>query len=407
MKVLVVTWGWRSHLYPLVPLAWALRSAGHDVVVAGPPDLVGAITDAGLPAVPVGGLLDFAEVAAGQVGPVADGPSVEGADRGGVDGLPPTITADGVAFRYAAAMLPELVDFGRFHRPDLVLHEPGNLAAAVAAAALRVPSVRLLWGPDHGTRLRLDVDAVLGPLVGGLGLGRALDPADVALDGTLTLDPCPPPMQVPLPVTTLPIRFVPYNGTAVLPGWLRRPSQRPLVCLTRGTLMAAMGLDTRFDLVGAVRALAELDVTVVLALSGVDLTGVALPADVRVCTGALALHLLLPRCAAVVHQGGAGTTMTAAACGVPQLVVPAVADQHFNAERVVRTGAGTALPVERAGPGAVRDAVAALLADPGRQAMASELRRRSDARPAPSATVPHLEQLAAEHLRTRRLENTA
>ena len=90
MRVLVVTWGWRSHLYPLVPLAWALRAAGHDVVVAGPPDLVDVITGAGLPAVPVGRLLDFAAVAAGQVGPISD-------DHG-VEGLPPTITAGGVAF---------------------------------------------------------------------------------------------------------------------------------------------------------------------------------------------------------------------------------------------------------------------------------------------------------------------
>ena len=41
-------------------------------------------------------------------------------------------------------------------------------------------------------------------------------------------------------------------------------------------------------------------------------------------TEALPLHLLLPACDAVVHQGGAGTTMTAVACGTPQLVVPDV-----------------------------------------------------------------------------------
>ena len=31
------SWGWRSHFYPLVPLAWALRSAGHEVLVPANP----------------------------------------------------------------------------------------------------------------------------------------------------------------------------------------------------------------------------------------------------------------------------------------------------------------------------------------------------------------------------------
>lgn len=38
---------------------------------------------------------------------------------------------------------------------------------------------------------------------------------------------------------------------------------------------------------------------------------------------------LFPRCAAVVHHGGAGTTATAARAGVPQLVVPHCGDQFY------------------------------------------------------------------------------
>ncbi len=47
---------------------------------------------------------------------------------------------------------------------------------------------------------------------------------------------------------------------------------------------------------------------------------------------------LLPRVAALVHHGGAGTVAAAARAGVPQVVVPFVADQFFWAWRLHRLG---------------------------------------------------------------------
>lgn len=49
---------------------------------------------------------------------------------------------------------------------------------------------------------------------------------------------------------------------------------------------------------------------------------------------------LFPRCAAVVHHGGAGTTHSAARAGVPQIVVPHVLDQYYFAKRVEALGVG-------------------------------------------------------------------
>lgn len=54
-------------------------------------------------------------------------------------------------------------------------------------------------------------------------------------------------------------------------------------------------------------------------------------------------HDLFPRCAAVVHSGGIGTTAQALRAGVPQLIVPFAHDQYDNAARVVRLGVGEAL----------------------------------------------------------------
>lgn len=51
---------------------------------------------------------------------------------------------------------------------------------------------------------------------------------------------------------------------------------------------------------------------------------------------------LFPRCAVVVHHGGAGTTAAGLRAGVPNVVVPFAADQPFWGQRVAALGAGPA-----------------------------------------------------------------
>ncbi len=53
---------------------------------------------------------------------------------------------------------------------------------------------------------------------------------------------------------------------------------------------------------------------------------------------------LFPRAAAVVHQGGVGTTAQGLRSGVPMLVVPFAFDQPDNAARVVRLGVARQIP---------------------------------------------------------------
>jgi len=52
--------------------------------------------------------------------------------------------------------------------------------------------------------------------------------------------------------------------------------------------------------------------------------------------------LVLPHADAIVHHGGAGTTLAALAAGVPQLVVVGAADRRYNARHVAARGAGLA-----------------------------------------------------------------
>jgi UDP:flavonoid glycosyltransferase YjiC (YdhE family) len=160
-------------------------------------------------------------------------------------------------------------------------------------------------------------------------------------------------------------------------------------------MMAGAGLTDRLDLTGVIRAVAELDVEVVAVLEPVQQQRLGpLPDNVRLADAPLALRLLLPTCAALVQQGGAGTTMTALACGVPQLILPQVSDQHFNGERLAATGAGTALTEPE--PAAVRKLVGELIGDGAWRDAAAFMRERVRQMPPPAALVPELCALALD-----------
>jgi vancomycin aglycone glucosyltransferase len=54
---------------------------------------------------------------------------------------------------------------------------------------------------------------------------------------------------------------------------------------------------------------------------------------------------LFPRVAAIVHHGGAGTTVAAARGGVPQVVIPLFSDQFYWASRIRNLGIGTSVTI--------------------------------------------------------------
>jgi UDP:flavonoid glycosyltransferase YjiC (YdhE family) len=385
LRVLMSSWGWRTHFYCLVAMGWALQAAGHEVRVASHPSMTEAITSAGLAAVPVGEDQDFAQMLGGKIGRVRplhhDGPGE----------VEPSITADGGTFICAEAMVDDLVAFGRQWQPHLVIWDPINLAGAVAAAVLKVPGVFHRWGPDQLAVLRLDRDEVFGPLVDRYGVA----PQDVDPNGSLVLDPAPPPMQVPQARPGQPVRFVPYNGHAIVPDWLQEPPRRPRVCVTAGSMMATVGFASALDLSAITRAVAGLDVEVVVAAHPGDAARLGpVPDNVRVAQAPLAHRLVLPTCAAFVHQGGGSTTMTGIASGVPHLILPQVSDQHLNAERVAVTGAGMWVDPAEASAADIRDMTGALVHEGSWRESAATMRERVRQMPSPAAVVPVLAGLA-------------
>ena len=76
---------------------------------------------------------------------------------------------------------------------------------------------------------------------------------------------------------------------------------------------------------------------------------------------------LLPRCAALVHHGGIGTTAQALRAGIPQLVTPMIFDQPDNAARVKRLGVGDSISPKRYTPGLTAERLTLLTSSSGVQ----------------------------------------
>lgn len=85
---------------------------------------------------------------------------------------------------------------------------------------------------------------------------------------------------------------------------------------------------------------------------------------------------IFPRAAAIVHQGGVGTTAQALRAGRPMLIVPFAHDQFDNAARLVRLGSGLTLTRTRYSAATAAPALLSLLSDPRSSRIAADLASR-------------------------------
>ncbi|MFE0025197.1 nucleotide disphospho-sugar-binding domain-containing protein [Amycolatopsis sp. NPDC059021] len=333
MRVLFATAPERERLYNLVPIAWALRAAGHEVQIAGRRDFTPVINRAGVVAIE----LDDAGHAA------ADSRSVD-----------------------------DLIGHARRWAPDLIVWDELMPAAPVAARVAGVPSVRVLTGADEpvvtadGFRRRMGAD-----------FGRFGLTADQGLvEGEATLDPTPRSLRPPGAGDHLAVRFVPYAGPAEVAAWLRRSPRRPRLCLASVTSEA---LATVFG------AVAALDVEVVCTTGTAGLpAGAAVPDNVRPVES-VAWSPLLSTCSAVVHGGGASQALAAVSHRLPQLVV---GPETGLVTRIERAGAALTARAD------ISSAVTRLLEDEALRAAADRLGEELSQAPAPAGLVAELTGLA-------------
>jgi UDP:flavonoid glycosyltransferase YjiC (YdhE family) len=106
---------------------------------------------------------------------------------------------------------------------------------------------------------------------------------------------------------------------------------------------------------------------------------------------------LLPRVRAVIHHGGAGTTVAAARAGVPQLILPHILDQYYWAHRVETLAIGPkALPIETVTAKRLTSRLRALMESSAFLQNARALGARVGARNGVGEAVSILEEVARE-----------
>ncbi|MET9070161.1 nucleotide disphospho-sugar-binding domain-containing protein [Streptosporangium sandarakinum] len=437
MRVMLSVWPQTCHLYPAIPYAQALQLAGHEVCVACPPGAADDIVAAGLTAVVCGEpetdgwLRDDIHPKADEMERLAALLEIPDAERDNWDVF---FQYYMMAVRFHLPSRPSrqneaLVEFARSWKPDLVLWDPWFPAGAVAARASGAAHARVLMGPDYSGWAveRFAAHA------GRTGAGQAANPLAEAvrplaahygvevdeelLVGQWTVDPMPVEMRLSTGITSLPVRWSPYNGGGVKPAWLYGRPERPRLALS-------VGLSTRAYHKGEWRtpkileAVADLDVEVVATLNADQLEGVgAIPDNVRT-VDYVPLVQLLPTCSASINHGSSGTFWASVAAGLPQIitdtdepqrVVVADGENSKMAERhILSKVAARYVEARRAGlrlnhqtqtVEEVREQIVAVLEDPAYRAGADAVHAEWLAKPGPGEIVADLEKLTAEHRR--------
>jgi UDP:flavonoid glycosyltransferase YjiC (YdhE family) len=384
VRVLVTSTSGYGHVLPMVPLARALLAAGHDVLWATAADAGRRVAAAGIP-VAAAGLTEE------QLG------DTRRAIAAATAGLPREQLAGYVFPRLfgevrTPAMVRDLLPVAQDWRPDLVVHENGELAAPLVAEVVGVPHVTHAFGGGVPAAILADASARVAPL--WAEHDQRLPPYAGCFEH-LYLDICPTALQT----VSLEhigemrqLRPVVYTGEpAALPAGLSPDDGRPLVYLTLGTVQ------NRPDVLRTVvAAVAELDLRLLVTVGPHGDPAAIGPQPSHVMVERwVSQAAVLPLCAAVISHAGSGTVFGAAGLGLPQVCLPQAADQFRNTEGVVRTGAGVGLHPDDVTPEAVADAVWAVLTRLQFRAAAGELSKDIAAMPGPEQVVIRLERLVS------------
>ncbi len=383
LRVLFSSSGLLGHVHPLVPLARALGSRGHEVRWAIGPDGCAGVEQAG-----------FEAVAAGLSRPERLAELVRRYPE--FDELPPHEQPDfmfGKVFGEIAApaMVADLLPFVESWPPELVVNDGAELAAPIVAQMLSVPHVTHAFGallPEALTREAGDAAAVAWQAHG-------LTPRPYGgLYDHLYVDIYPPSLQpsggehVGARQLLRPVPFAGTTGEGVRTDITGRTG-RPLVYLTFGTVFED------YDLFAAALAgIRELGVGLIVTV-GQDRDPTDLgpqPAHV-VVERYVPQTQLLPVCDVVASHAGSGTTLAALATGIPQLCLPQRADQFVNAAAVARAGAGLTIPPTEVDATAVAQATRHLLDDPSFRRAARMVADEISLMPSPDDVSTRLETL--------------
>jgi UDP:flavonoid glycosyltransferase YjiC (YdhE family) len=111
---------------------------------------------------------------------------------------------------------------------------------------------------------------------------------------------------------------------------------------------------------------------------------------------------LLPRCAALVHHGGIGTTSQALRAGCPQLIMPMAHDQFDNAHRISQLGVGRSIALKNYRSESVAESLRQLLDNPALSDAAKSVAKRFEGINGLEAACDILQAFADKRLKANR-----
>ncbi|OEU86333.1 hypothetical protein DB35_13350 [Streptomyces abyssalis] len=411
-----------AHIYPIVPLAGALRGAGHEVRIATHPEMVEVVRDLGFFAVSVGeeGFVQGEKPGSDELYDRIAAALAPELDAGSTRRLPTKPFLEAFTRYYSLTPAPsaatvtveDLVEFARGWQPDLVLWDMVSFPGAIAARACGAAHARVVLSMDDfgWTRLTL-ADRVRRPDTGvdtdpmAQLMQPVLDRFGIEFDedlllGQWTVDHSPAiRLRMPLDLRYVYSRPLPFNGSAVVPEWLYQPRERPRVALSLGAGMRSFYPDdSTISLEVLFQAARDLDVELVATLNSTQLRAVReVPDHVRVIDY-LPLNLLLPTCSALIHHGGGGTMAAAVPHEVPQMIWPEESHYYEDFARYVeKSGAGLVVDQARSSLDEITKQLGQVLNDESFREGAAGLHRDMLAVPSPADVVPVLEGLTAQH----------
>lgn len=357
MHILFVCNPLHGHVNPMLPLARAAQAAGHAVVVATGADIAPLAQRVGLETWSVG--KTHAEAGGNKQASWLD------------------YFEAGARMRIAHLGAPCAA-----WRPDLVIHEETELAGPVVAATLGVRSVVHGLGPMPPAQMLPWFAAAIERLAPPGSSTTVLD----AWREAIYLHQCPPGMslgddpQGPIWSHVLPLRPTlpnPVNEPALTSRIEQLPHTRS-VFVTLGTVYDG----NTAELAAAIDGLHGHAINLIVAVGPqADPSRFAGHGDHVLVERLVPLASVLPRCDAVVSQGGSGVMLGAMALGLPQLILPQGADQFRNAGLAVGTGAALALMPSDASPQAIGVSVQRLMGEERFGAAARDLRDQIGAMP--------------------------
>jgi UDP:flavonoid glycosyltransferase YjiC (YdhE family) len=384
VKVLFTCVVGHGHFNPMVPLAHALQAAGHRVAFATDPGFCVHVREAGFEAHPAG--LDQPDALAQFLASTPGWSEMPPEDR------QPIQYSEMFGRVRAPAMLRDLGPLVSSWEPDLLIHDAGEMAGAIAAEAAGIGHVEHSFGILRSTLARSLATEAIQPIADELGVRN---PGVGGSGGELYLDICPPGIQDP-EISDVPnvqrLRPLGFDGAtnAALLGWLANLPSRPTVYVTMGTVFNKASDVFRAVLEGLREE--ALNVIVTVGPSG-DPSGLGPQPENVYVERYIPQSQVLPLCDLFVSHGGSGALLGALNAGVPVLALPQGADQFMNAERVVAAGFGLRLMPSEFSSDAVRRTARRLIDDGQFRDVARAQQAAITEMPHPAAVVPVLEAL--------------